>query len=321
MSEYIAELDRILKSITQPVKHKKMRTEGIYGDCTTVAELAAVNRCSELKAALYAMKELDGPVYADAVEYVKALHPSPHSSGNGVMLCMVPDWNSRQQIAVHSGDEPGQIHCTLYYAGKTDGDEQVSAAQIERLKEVGHLLAASCEGPIDAMLNGIARFTGDTEEGDPIVVTVDSPKLPPLYMRMIHLLFDNGGYNFREPNHGYTPHITLGYDDPESPMPIRRWDTRKVQFTNVELWVAGEITSWPLGTAHPFREGMYAEPEGEVANSEEAIAAADYNFKDVFNGDGPGGITPHRRGARRPRIHHPELVERLHRLQKPRETK
>ena len=322
--DVVAGLDDILMSLTAPMKQKSLSSEGLFGTCESVAELAAVNRCSELKAATYAIQNFDGALYDDAVQYIKALQPSPETNHTGVMLCLSPDWNTRQQLAMFDGDDPGQLHLTIYYAGNTDGDDQVSEAQITKLKEIGHQVAFNADGPIRAQANGLTRFTG--EDTDPCVINVDSPEISLLHREVSGqiMVAQDQGMNFRKNNHGFTPHITLGYLDPESPMPLDRWAAHEVVFPNLELWVGGEITSWRLGATEEYEDGMYEPQSGEKradADDEPAITVNMHDFKDVFGGDGPGGM-PHRRGVRRKkRIYRPELIERLHRLQNPREIK
>lgn len=317
VDEIVGALDELLTGILKPRKAKALYTDNLLGEpCASVGELASVNRCTELKAATWAMSHADGPLYDDAVRYIKSLHPSPHSSGDGVMVCLVPDWNTRKQLAIEDGDDPGQLHCTLYYAGKTSGETQVSASQISRLKEAAHEIARWAGGPITAQANGITRFSSSGDEDDPIVVSIDSPKLPRLYHALMQQLFRNGDHNFREPDHGFTPHITLGYIDQEEPMPIDRWIPREVKFRDIEVWVAGQIFSWCLGAVtDPFEPGMYDEPSDtepqEVPRDEEgAIPEQQISFKDVTTG---GSGLPHNLGKRK-RTHRPELIERVHRI-------
>lgn len=271
-------------------------------DCRSLAELAATNRCSYVKAAAWAALNSDGYLRHAGIQYLKALHPAPHSNGTGVMLCVTPDWNSRQQMAMQGGDDPGQLHCTLYYAGNTDGDDQVSGAKLTRLKEIGHQVAHEWEhGIITAQANGITRFSGEDE--DACVVNIDSPLLPILYTRLVERGIMNDNMDFREPNHGFSPHVTLGYLDHDSPMPIDRYAAHSVKFRNLEMWVGGKITSWPLGATPPLVDGEYDEPEGKPQgpDDEDAIPYSREDFletvqanfgKDVFGG---GDSFPRRR--------------------------
>lgn len=316
MNDLVAGLDSILESLTKPAHSKSLKHEGLFGPCESVAELAAVNRCSELKATMYAVQRLEGAVYDDAVEYIKALVPSPPSNKTGVTLMLVPDFNTRQQMAHHGADDPGELHMTLYYAGDTDGDDQVPDSQIQALRHVAAEVAPLFK-PIVAQANGLTRFNG--KDQDACVINIDSPELPRFYHEIMTRIDESGEY-FRKADHGFTPHVTLGYLDPESPMPFDRYAAHEARFATLELWRGNEIESWGLG--HPYQEpDAPAEGEKEDPDDEPAIAVNMHDFKDVFNGDGPGGMPPHRRGARRKRIHHPELIERIHRLQNPREIK
>lgn len=288
-------MDDLTEALVKGVKSRPLSTVNYDGsDCRTVGELAATNRCTQTKAAVWAALNSDGVLRRSGIDYVKSLHASGNTNSNGVMLCFVPNQDSRRQLTVEDGEPADQIHCTLYYAGNTDGDEQVSGAMITRLKEIGHQLSLSIGAPFSVRANGIARFTSDESDNpqDAVVVTIDSPRLPPIYSRMASMLFGDDELGFRKPDHGYTPHITVGYVNAEDHMPISRWDSRTIQFVAVELWVGGVITSWPLGATPPFEAGMYDEPEGEKGTGDEDVEPAipvsgDVPLrKDVYTGEG-----------------------------------
>ncbi|QGJ92916.1 RNA ligase [Gordonia phage Chidiebere] len=291
-----------LGTIAINIKSRSLTTMNYDGsDCISVEQLAVANRCTQTKAAVWAALNSDGVLRRSGIEYLKALHPAPPSNGTGVMICLTPDFNSRQQMAMQGGDDPGQLHCTLYYAGSTEGDDQVSGAMLVRLKEIAHTVAHEWEhGFITAQANGITRFSGEDE--DACVVNIDSPLLPKLYNRLVWKGVMGDNMDFREPDHGFSPHITLGYLDHDSPMPVDRYAAHTVKFRNLEMWVGGEITSWPLGATPALEEGEYDEPEGKPEGPEdEAIPYSREDFletvqanygKDVFGG---GDSFPRRR--------------------------
>ena len=296
----IEEIDNIMRGLFTERKSCDLYTVGIDGgDCLTVGELAAVNQCSELKAATWAVKNVGGPLRHDAVEYIKALRPSPETNQTGVILCLVPDWSSRVQLANFDGDAPGELHLTLYYAG--DLKDGVSESVLLKLEDIGRKTAARwSHGPIEAKANGLTRFSG--EDSDACVVNIDSPALPKLYAAIMGQIALSG-LPFREPDHGFTPHVTIGYLNPEDPLPLDRWNPHSVYFRTLEMWVGNEVTTWTLGAPEPESDAEAVKPDvavmvrpGEVSPVGEdqvpAIAATSVEFKQIS--DRAGALLPKR---------------------------
>lgn len=128
------------------------------------------------------------------------------------------------------------MHVTIAYCGKA------AAVDAKTLGEAATAAAAKC-APIAATISGHARFTGGDQ--DVIVALVDSPDLETLRRLVVDELAERGVEVPRD--HGYTPHLTIQYIDPDDPDPIGRLAARTVPFTSLTAKHGTDVTSYPLG--------------------------------------------------------------------------
>lgn len=119
---------------------------------------------------------------------------------------------------------PSEYHITLVYAGDTSFYD--AGEKVELLTGVAETAIQSV--PFKASLSGVGRFM--TDQGDnthPLYVSVDSAYLPDLRQR----LFDRLKFHLAiEQNHGFTPHITIGYIPAEQDTPLIPLQPTSVDF-------------------------------------------------------------------------------------------
>lgn len=210
-------------------------------DVTSLGQVAAMLCAPKHIAARYVLEEkgLPAVLYTEAKAY---LTPTPHSDRMGIAIMLKPRAQDAQQLALDSmgGDEWQQLHITLAYYGKVG---QTGASRDDYIALTRKL--ASEFGPFMVDLNGLTRFSVDlgNESGDPLVVNADAPQIELMRRRLLEL----SGQAGMKPvlNHGFSPHMTLGYMKPEDEMPLDRWVPRKVRIEAVWL---GYGDSYILGS-------------------------------------------------------------------------
>lgn len=159
-------------------------------------------------------------------------------TGSGCMVALYPSEAALAGLKI-SGDLPLEdrkdMHVTLAYMATTpEGDE------LDRLKAVVAGVAHT-EGPMEGVWGGTARFNpSEGSEGKPVLVALpDIPNLPDFRQDLVEAL-DAAGFEVSKA-HGYTPHLTVAYDD--NGQVRAQGDLR---FDEVTLAAAGERYSYPL---------------------------------------------------------------------------
>lgn len=165
---------------------------------------------------------------------------------DGAMIAFFMPDEVRDQIvafqqALPAGSElvpVEELHLTLSYLGER--------ADIEDLKT--HLFAQVAEearwrNGIIATLTGYARFTGG-ENGDALVLLVDSPHLPWLY-----LCLNQVPLPLAMPTHGFIPHITLGYLPDGAETPQLEVEPLEIKFEELVIAWGDERTTLPMQPA------------------------------------------------------------------------
>ena len=206
-------------------------------DVETVQQVAAMLNVSRKVAAYYVLSQegLNDVLYEEA----KALVPAPASDDNGVAIMLYPSKNDAQQLTLPGGVPANKLHCTLGYFGKID------KPGIPDKEELIKACSTLVDGviPLLVELNGIARFTSG-EDRDPVVVTCDSPDIEDLRNHLLTLSLVDDLKMVR--NHGYCPHMTVGYVQADEELPVHRWIARKVLFDTVVLGYGKEYIGFPL---------------------------------------------------------------------------
>ncbi|MFI1012657.1 2'-5' RNA ligase family protein [Streptomyces sp. NPDC020965] len=140
-------------------------------------------------------------------------------SGRGAMVALYLPAAVAEQIAHSDGTDSRDLHITLAYLGDAD---QLPGHPDDLTRAV----SAALDGvePLTGQIGGIGRFP-DGGDGEPVFVPVDVPGLIELRARIINVLALSPLADAVRTNHGFTPHITLGYGLPADtpavpPLPV-----------------------------------------------------------------------------------------------------
>lgn len=139
--------------------------------------------------------------------------------GRGAMVALYVPGEIASRIAHPEGTSARDLHVTLAYLGDA-----------ERLPghpdDLADLVAAALQGasPVQGRIGGIGRFP-DTGDGEPVFVPVDVPGLTELRQRIVDAIKSSPFASLLNLDHGFTPHITLGYGlpldtAPAPPIPV-----------------------------------------------------------------------------------------------------
>ncbi|WP_413100902.1 2'-5' RNA ligase family protein [Streptomyces sp. Inha503] len=128
--------------------------------------------------------------------------------GRGAMVALYLPADIAEKIAHSDGTEPRDLHITLAYLG--EADELPGHPD-----DLARIVATALDGaePIGGTIGGIGRFP-NSGDGEPMFVPVDVPGLSELRRRIVDVLEVSPLAGALRTNHGFTPHITLGYDLP-----------------------------------------------------------------------------------------------------------
>lgn len=158
----------------------------------------------------------------------------------GVMIALYPSFDVATKLSEIIGDdsEPvGELHVTLAFLGELDEVEDP-----DRLVELVREFAAQA-APLAGQYSGFGRFT--IPDGDAFYASVDVPELSAFREDLLDIL-DDEGIAWRT-NHGFTPHTTLAYLEPDEPNPFDRLDeVIPVEFDMVSVAVGGDVWDFPL---------------------------------------------------------------------------
>jgi hypothetical protein len=171
---------------------------------------------------------------------------------DGVMIALYPSATDTARYVLIDGTPADEMHVTMVYLGHTD---EVDADAVKRA--VGALAPRPA---FTANVSGHARFTGD--EQDVIVALIDAPEIEQLRRDLIDVLAIEDIGNASD--HGYTPHMTLMYVNPDDPAPFRRLDTDPIGFDTVWVVYGEERTAFPLSddtaeSIRPYARTAYAQ--------------------------------------------------------------
>lgn len=160
---------------------------------------------------------------------------------SGVMVALFPPPDVARKIAVRESGEPVEdLHMTLAYYGGADG---LTSAQIATIVRTVEMLSME-HGPVMATLGGIGRFAAsETSDGqDVFYASVDSPVVESL--RRSLCMADYRVAPVR--SHGFTPHISLAYIDPDDELPVTKWMPLDVTFDRISIVVGDRREDFPF---------------------------------------------------------------------------
>lgn len=181
---------------------------------------------------------------SDAAPPPAAVTDDAEPEHSGVMVAVYPDEATAEQIAVPGGDKPDQLHITLAYLGKVTDDVGAGSTLADatgRIVAAAQIAAATHE-PLTGKVGGIGRFP-DTGDGVPVWAPVDVVGLGALRESVVTALTDAGLPVMTD--HGFTPHLTLGYNLDMSLIPPL--EDVPVSFDKLVVAVGGARTEVRLG--------------------------------------------------------------------------
>jgi len=186
-----------------------------------------------------ASDELTAPAMpADAAKAVQ-IDPNAHP---GAMVALMLSTEQQAQIAAYrvgDMDNSEADHITLLYLGD---DAQLLTGYKNKVIEALACIASECE-PVAGKLNGYGRFSGN-DEVYPVFANYDSPALFRLRAKIIHELTECC-VELPE-DHGFTPHLTLGYLPLTGAMPALDVQSLDMNFPGFSLIWAGERIDYML---------------------------------------------------------------------------
>jgi 2'-5' RNA ligase len=166
------------------------------------------------------------------------------SGGEHGMVAFYPAPELARKLAVDGGEKAEDLHVTLAFLGKDFLPEGDARAGGLRMLQGAVMRWASRTGPMRGVIAGRGLFT---EGPKPVTYLVpDVPALPDARERLVGMLAA-AGYPART-DHGYSPHLTVAYDDLSdyrSPRGVA------IEFDQVTLVVGDTRYSFPLTGSNP----------------------------------------------------------------------
>lgn len=160
--------------------------------------------------------------------------PQPDYSGS-CMIALYPPPDVAGRLAAGGGLGADEMHLTIAYTG--------DAADVDAGRLAAVAQALSARAPVTGTICGHARFTGG-DDGDVIAALADSPALGVLRRDAEAALAAQGITIPSE--HGFTPHITICYQDPGDPDPVGRIPAFPVTFGAITAAHGDQRTSYPF---------------------------------------------------------------------------
>lgn len=172
---------------------------------------------------------------AKAVQIDTGAHP-----GAMVALMLSPEQQAMlRPFRVGDMADSEADHVTLLYLGD---DAQLITGYKNKIIETLACIANECD-PVAGKLNGYGRFSGN-DEVYPVFANYDSPTLFKLRSKMMWKLTECG-VELPE-DHGFTPHLTLGYLSQSESMPVLNMPSLDMNFVGFSLIWAGERIDYML---------------------------------------------------------------------------
>lgn len=208
------------------------------------------------------------PDMVDDAEKAVQIDPEAHP-GAMVALMLTPEQQEQLKQYRPTRLKGEADHLTLVYLS----DDVSEIAEYKNVVLSALVSIAQICKPVVGAINGYGRFSGNDEEY-PVYVNFDSPQLPGL-REMIVRMCEIERMDM-EQEHGFTPHITLGYLPVETKLPVFDVPPIEMTFDKLSLVWAGERVDLPLGV-HPesigeMTHGYYNEKsaKGEDVQSTES---------------------------------------------------
>lgn len=161
---------------------------------------------------------------------------------NGVMIAVKLPTDLASQLAIAGGEVATDLHVTLAYLGRrSELDQQL----LEKLPTLVAGLAARW-APLSGTVGGLGRFNAsNTSDGlDVLYASVDVPGLGLRRAELVDALAELGLP--ARTDHDFTPHVTLRYIAPGSPLPVHSIATRPLRVEQLDLVIGDEQKSFTL---------------------------------------------------------------------------
>lgn len=190
----------------------------------------------ELIEQLFAEAGLPATFHGEAAEEIHkaegAITPlSKADTTGGAMVALYPSPEVAGLLAQPGGEPGDTLHVTLAFLG-----DAKALKNVEALRAVVQGIAASSP-PVLGAVSGIGHFTAGPE---PVTyASVDAPTLGALRERLVGNL-DAAGFP-PSGEHGFTPHITLAYDDRDL-----RIENCPLAFGEIAITLGGRVERFPL---------------------------------------------------------------------------
>ena len=101
---------------------------------------------------------------------------------------------------------------------------------------------ASSVAPLSGKISGVGLFNNGDQH--PLYASVDCAELPELRDNLLNAL-QSIGVEYDDP-HGYTPHITLGWFEPNKELEITNLKNIPIKFNKISISWAGDIKHFEL---------------------------------------------------------------------------
>lgn len=161
-----------------------------------------------------------------------------------VALWLAPD--NAETLALAGGEKADDLHITLALCGDaSEMDELVQARVITAIDET-----VRYRDRLEGTISGFGRFS-NVPEGEPHVfyASPDIPRLAELRQDIVNCLMDKGVEVAT--NHGFTPHITLAYLDPEESNPLSEIEATSLYFDGVTIMSGSRRIDIPFWKPEP----------------------------------------------------------------------
>lgn len=159
---------------------------------------------------------------------------------HGVMIALYVPRAFAEQLAIEGGEAVGDLHVTLAYLGSDLAD-----VAVQRAAGVAYD-AAMRRPPPRGTIAGLGRFmaTRASDGKDPVYASVDSSDICELrhsiccHLECLSVPVSN--------EHGFIPHITLAYVDPDAPTPAKNLPPYEIEFPSIVLAAGNERVIYPF---------------------------------------------------------------------------
>jgi len=158
-----------------------------------------------------------------------------------------------------------EFHITLGYFGKVDEVRFSESDILGALAELSSQLTS-----VRARVGGVGRFSKESDGKQAVWAQVDSPQIINMQDKVLEHLRRRGISASRE--HGFTPHITLGYVPAEMPASMLAPPEIEIGFGSIYLSHGDNVTRLPL-------QGETIVAELTEGNALKALSVTDTEFR------------------------------------------